>query len=96
MNPIRILCILIFSSGLLQANQNAQKLTNEDLVSLGNGIAAIVEGQVITVEKLRRELAPVIPRLQVESKNQEEFSQRIEELSKQILQNMMQRNLMKM
>ena len=36
-------------------------------------------------------MAPVIPRLQVESKNQEEFSQRIEELSKQILQNMIDR-----
>lgn len=91
MNPIGILCILIFSSSLLQANQNAQKLTDAELVSLGNGIAAIVEGQVITVEELRRELAPVIPRLQVESKNEKEFSQRIEELSKQVLQNMIDR-----
>ena len=91
MNPIIIIFIIVFSGCLLQANQNAQNSQNIDLVRLGNGIAAIVEGQIITVEKLRRELAPVIPRLQVESKDENEFSERIEKLSKQVLQNMIDR-----
>lgn len=83
--------MVLFSACLLKANQNAQNLANADLISLGNGIAAIVEGQIITVEKLRRELAPLIPRLQVESKDEKDFSERIEKLSKQVLQNMIDR-----
>jgi peptidyl-prolyl cis-trans isomerase SurA len=58
---------------------------------LGNGIAAIAEGQIITVEELRRELEPIIPRLRVEARNAQEFSKRIDELSKEVLQNMIDR-----
>jgi peptidyl-prolyl cis-trans isomerase SurA len=58
---------------------------------LGNGIAAIAEGEIITVEELRRELEPIIPRLRVESRNAQEFSKRIDELSKEVLQNMIDR-----
>lgn len=58
---------------------------------LGNGIAAIAEGQIITVEELRRELEPIIPRLRVEAGNAQEFTKRIDELSKEVLQNMIDR-----
>ena len=61
------------------------------MLRLGNGIAAIAEGQIITVEQLRRELEPIIPRLRVESRNEQDFSRRIDELSKEILQNMIDR-----
>ncbi|MEC8333566.1 MAG: peptidylprolyl isomerase [Verrucomicrobiota bacterium] len=91
MNQLTLICIILFSGCLLRANQNAQNSPNANLIGLGNGIAAIVEGRIITLEKLRRELAPVIPRLQVESKNEKDFSQRIEKLSKQVLQNMIDR-----
>ncbi|MEN8661257.1 MAG: peptidylprolyl isomerase [Lentimonas sp.] len=61
------------------------------LARLGNGIAAIAEGQIITIQELRKELNPIIPRLRVEAKNQEEFTTRIDELGKEILQNMIDR-----
>ncbi|MGB0415433.1 MAG: peptidylprolyl isomerase [Coraliomargarita sp.] len=64
---------------------------SRNMLQLGNGIAAIAEGQIITVEELRRELEPIIPRLRVESKNEAEFRRRIDELSREVLQNMIDR-----
>ena len=60
-------------------------------IRLGNGIAAIAEGQIITLQELRQELNPIIPRLRVEAKDQEEFARRIDEISKEVLQNMIDR-----
>ena len=59
-----------------------------ELLRLGNGIAAIAEETIITVEELRRELEPIVPRLRAEARNSREFSQRLQELSREILQNM--------
>jgi peptidyl-prolyl cis-trans isomerase SurA len=70
---------------------HSQNAADPELLRLGNGIAAIAEGEIITVEELRRELEPIIPRLRVESRNAQEFSKRIDELSKEVLQNMIDR-----
>lgn len=78
------ICLSLGASALFAQN-------NPELLRLGNGIAAIAEGQIITVQELRRELEPVIPRLRAESRNAEEFSERIDELSKEVLQNMIDR-----
>ena len=75
---------------LAQAHLAAQQ-QDPELLRLGNGIAAMAEGEIITVEELRRELEPIIPRLRVESRNAQEFSKRIDELSKEVLQNMIDR-----
>lgn len=91
MKLIRLFSTLLCSACLLQSNLHAQKATDPDLLRLGNGIAAIAEGQIITVEELRRELEPVIPRLRVESKSAQEFTKRVDELSKEVLQNMIDR-----
>lgn len=76
---------------LLPASLLAQDRTNPELLRLGNGIAAIAEGQIITVQELRRELEPVVPRLRAEARTAQEFSQRIDELSREVLQNMIDR-----
>lgn len=83
--------ILVFLTNLLKADQDLQKNPAPELLRLDNGIAAIAEGEIITLEELRKELEPVIPRLRVESKNEQEFNKRINELSRQILQNMIDR-----
>jgi len=88
MKHLRLFSTLLFSACLLQTCLHAQNANDPELLRLGNGIAAIAEGQIITVEELRRELEPIIPRLRVESKNSQEFSKRIDELSKEVLQNM--------
>ncbi len=61
------------------------------LLRLGNGIAAIAEGEIITVEAMRRELEPIIPRLRLDSRNQEDFNKRIDSISQEVLQNMIDR-----
>lgn len=91
MKHLRLFSTLLISAGLLQTSLHAQDASKPELLRLGNGIAAIAEGQIITVEELRRELEPIIPRLRVESRNAQEFSKRINELSKEVLQNMIDR-----
>ncbi|MEM8866642.1 MAG: peptidylprolyl isomerase [Verrucomicrobiota bacterium] len=82
-----LLCTTLLLAGL--AHLSAQG--DPALARLGNGIAAIAEGKIITVEELRREIEPIIPRLQVESKTSEEFSKRLDEISREVLQNMVDR-----
>ena len=91
MKHLRLFNTLIFSASLILSSLHAQNASDPELLRLGNGIAAIAEGQIITIEELRRELEPIIPRLRVESRNAQEFSKRIDELSKEVLQNMIDR-----
>ena len=83
--------LLLLSASLILTSLHAQNASDPELLRLGNGIAAIAEGQIVTVEELRRELEPIIPRIRVESRNAQEFSKRIDELSKEVLQNMIDR-----
>ena len=91
MKHLRLFSTLLFSACLIHTSLHAQNASEPELLRLGNGIAAIAEGQIITVEELRRELESIIPRLRVESRNAQEFSKRIDELSKEVLQNMIDR-----
>lgn len=91
MKHLSLASTFLFSVVLLQVNLLAQSQQDPELLRMGNGIAAIAEGQVITLQELRQELEPIIPRLRVESKNTQEFSKRIDELSKEVLQNMIDR-----
>ena len=91
MKHLRLFNTLLFSASLILSSLHAQNTSDPELLRLGNGIAAIAEGQIITIEELRRELEPIIPRLRVESRNAQEFSKRIDELSKEVLQNMIDR-----
>ena len=76
---------------LLAGPLRAQQAQDPELLRLGNGIAAVAEGEIITVEQLRRELEPIIPRLRVEAENAQDFSQRLDKLSREVLQNMIDR-----
>ena len=91
MKHLRLYNTLLFSASLILTSLHAQNASDPELLRLGNGIAAIAEGQIITIEELRRELEPIIPRLRVESRNAQEFSKRIDELSREVLQNMIDR-----
>lgn len=91
MKLLRLFSPLLFSACLILTSLHSQNAADPELLRLGNGIAAIAEGEIITVEELRRELEPIIPRLRVESRNAQEFSKRIDELSKEVLQNMIDR-----
>jgi len=53
-----------------------------------NGIAAKVEGRIITFGEIRREMAPLVPQLQRRARNQQEFDQALDQLGREVLQNM--------
>jgi peptidyl-prolyl cis-trans isomerase SurA len=50
-----------------------------------NDIAAIVNDEIITMEQLMREIAPIIPRIRDESRTQEEFQRKILEHQRLVL-----------
>lgn len=58
-----------------------------------NGIAAIAESKVITVDDVRREIAPLIQQIQRESRNEKEFNQKLEELQDDVIQSLIDRVL---
>jgi peptidyl-prolyl cis-trans isomerase SurA len=57
------------------------------------GIAAAVEDTIITFEELRREMAPLIPRVRESARNRAEFDQRMSELYFEVLQSMIDKVL---
>lgn len=58
-----------------------------------NGIAAIVEDKVITVDDVRREIAPLINQLQREARNEREFNEKLEQLQDEVIQSLIDRVL---
>jgi len=58
----------------------AQTVTPDDNLNLrfANGIAAIAEDKIITVDDVRREVTPLIPQLQRDARNEQEFNQKLE------------------
>jgi len=58
-----------------------------------NGIAAVVEDKVITVDDVRREISPLIPQIQREARNEADFNRRLEQLQDSIIQDLIDRVL---
>lgn len=70
--------------------------TAEDLPTVlrpGNQIAAKVEGKIITVEEIRREMAPLMRQVYSSSATTEEFHANIRSLTRDVLQNLVDRVL---
>ena len=58
-----------------------------------NGIAAIAEQKVITVDDIRREIAPLIPQIQRDARNEKEFNEKLESLQDQVIQDLIDKVL---
>src|ERR1700712_387395 len=56
-----------------------------------NGIAAIAEDKVITVDDIRREVAPLIPEIQKQAHNEKEFNEQLESLQEDVVQKLIDR-----
>jgi peptidyl-prolyl cis-trans isomerase SurA len=89
----RSLYFLFACFALLGLSQHAYAQQDAALIRMGNGIAAIAEGEIITIEQLRRELEPIIPRLRAEARSEKEFSESIDRMSREVLQNLIDRIL---
>ncbi len=70
----------------------AQVQDNLDL-RYANGIAAIAEDKVITVDEIRREIAPLVPQIRREARNEKDFNEKLEALHDDIIQNLIDRVL---
>lgn len=84
--------VVVLGSGVVSSTTQGQSADGLDL-RFANGIAAIVEGKVITVEDIRREISPLVPQVQRESRNEQEFNQKLEALQDDIIQNLIDREL---
>lgn len=74
--------------------ENAEKAVADRLnLQFANGIAAVVEEKVITVDDIRREIAPLLPQVQRESRNEREFNEKITALQDSIVQDLIDRVL---
>jgi len=82
-----ISCALVTARG-----QTAQPNDNLNL-RYANGIAAIVEDKVITVDDIRREVGPLIPEIQKQSHNEKEFNEKLESLQEDVVQKLIDRVL---
>jgi peptidyl-prolyl cis-trans isomerase SurA len=51
-----------------------------------NGIVAIVEDKIITVDDVRRRVAPYVSQISSESRNEKEFNQKLEALQEDVIQ----------
>ena len=58
-----------------------------------NGIVAIAEEKIITVDDVRREIGPLIPEIQKTSRNEQEFNEKLEALQEDVVQNLIDRVL---
>jgi peptidyl-prolyl cis-trans isomerase SurA len=58
-----------------------------------NGVVAVAEDKIITVDDLRREIAPRVPALQRSARNEKEFNDKLEALQDEVIQEMIDRVL---
>jgi len=85
--------LALLATGLV-SSVFAQSAPNDGLnMRFANGIAAIAEDKVITVDDVRREIAPLIPQLQREAKDEKEFNEKLEALQDDVIQQLIDRVL---
>jgi peptidyl-prolyl cis-trans isomerase SurA len=84
---------LVLSAQPLAPAPAAAPAAGDDGLNLrfANGIAAVVESKVITVDDIRRELAPILPQIRRESRNQKEFSEKLEKVQDDIVRSLVDR-----
>ena len=82
----------LLSIGLASA---ALAQNSDDNLNLrfANGIAAIAEDKVITVDDVRREIAPLIAQLQRDARSEREFNEKLEQLQDEVIQSLIDRVL---
>jgi peptidyl-prolyl cis-trans isomerase SurA len=84
-----------FVATLLAASAMGQTAPADDGLSLkfANGIAAIAEDKIITVDDVRREITPLVPQIRQESRSEAEFNQKLSALQDNAIQNLIDRVL---
>ncbi|HEY5551307.1 MAG TPA: peptidylprolyl isomerase [Opitutaceae bacterium] len=90
--PLNLARLLPFVA--LAVGAAAQEAPKDNLdARFENGIVAIAEDRVITVEEVRREMAPLMAQVEQGARTQQEFNERLEALQGDIVQNLIDRVL---
>jgi peptidyl-prolyl cis-trans isomerase SurA len=86
---------LLLASALgMRAQSKLGSPTKDNLdLRFADGIVAIVEDKIITVDDVRRDIGPLIPTLQKEARNEKEFNDKLEALQDDVIQNQIDRVL---
>jgi peptidyl-prolyl cis-trans isomerase SurA len=96
MMSLRSFCPAFFTSlSLIGTVLSANAQVQGDNLNLryANGIVAIAEDKVITVDDVRREIGPIISEIQRESRNEQEFNEKLEATQEEVIQNLIDRVL---
>jgi len=95
MTPSRSVYTALVASLIATRSLAQTATTGDDNLNMrfANGIAAIAEDKIITVDDVRREVTPLIPQLQREARNETEFNQKLEALQDNAIQNLIDRVL---
>lgn len=83
------------AGGAASAQQTAanQAVSNELNLRYADGIVAIAEDKVITVDDVQREIAPYVSQFQRDSHSEQEFDQKVEQEEDSIIQQLIDRAL---
>ncbi|AOS45689.1 Putative peptidyl-prolyl cis-trans isomerase Cbf2 precursor [Lacunisphaera limnophila] len=86
------ICSLLLAASMVGLAQAQTPVDNLNL-RYANGIVAIAEEKVITVDDVRREIGPLVPELQRQSRTEQEFNEKLEALQNDVIQNLIDRVL---
>ena len=86
---LALTAVTLAAASLARAQVPADNLN----LRFANGIAAIAEEKVITVDDVRREISPLIPQLQREARSEKEFNEKLESLQDDVIQQLIDRVL---
>jgi hypothetical protein len=81
------------SDGEVPADENLKLPQNSKEPAYYNGIAAIVNNQIITMERVRLDVTPMLQQIQMESSSQEDFYRRLRTAEFEVLNGIINRKL---
>jgi peptidyl-prolyl cis-trans isomerase SurA len=91
--PAILSAVALFGIVLAARAQLASTPSDNLNLRYANGIVAIAEDKVITVDDVRREIGPLISEIQRQSRNEQEFNEKLEGLQEEVIQTLIDRVL---
>ncbi len=89
-----LVVLLVFASTVARLHAQTPPPPGDDLnLRFADGIVAIVEDKVITVEDVRHQIQPLIPQLERDAKGQDDFNQQLAQLQDQVIQQLIDKVL---
>ncbi|MCF7687158.1 MAG: peptidylprolyl isomerase [Cephaloticoccus sp.] len=88
-----VIALALFGASLSARAQTPTPADDGLNLRFANGIAAVVEDKIITVDDIRREIAAFVPQLQREARNEADFNKRLEQLQDSVIQDLIDRVL---